>query len=70
MYSIIVKWVCLAALVLAAAVVLHGVPQILLQFVICGGATFVMIEAFRSQEIHMGGRFCADCSVFQSHRTF
>jgi uncharacterized membrane protein YccC len=50
MYSKIVKWACLAAVVLAAAVLLHGVPQILLQFVVCGGALFVMLEAFRSQK--------------------
>src|SRR4051794_34386621 len=50
MYSKIVKWVCVAALVLAAAVKLHGVPQILFEFVVCGGAVFVMIEAFRSQK--------------------
>ena len=50
MYSTIVKWACLAALALAAAVMLHGVPQILLQFVVCGGAVFVMIEASRGQE--------------------
>ncbi len=41
---------CVAALVLAAAVTLHGVPQILLQLVVCGGAVFVMLEAFRSQK--------------------
>jgi hypothetical protein len=50
MYSRIVKWICVAALVLAAAVRLHGVPQILLQLVVCGGALFVMLEAFRSQK--------------------
>jgi hypothetical protein len=50
MYSAIVKWICLAALVLAAAVKLHGVPQILLQLVVCGGALFVMLEAFRGQK--------------------
>jgi uncharacterized membrane protein YccC len=50
MYSKIVKWTCLAAVVIAATVMLNGVPQILLQFVVCGGALFVMLEAFRSQK--------------------
>ena len=50
MYSKIVKWICVAVLVLAAAVILHGVPQILPQLVVCGGALFVMLEAFRSQK--------------------
>ena len=50
MYSRIVKWICVVVLVLAAAVILHGVPQILLQLVVCGGALFVMLEAFRSQK--------------------
>ena len=50
MYSRIVKWICVAALVLAAAVMLHGAPQILLQFVVFGGSLFVMMEALRSQK--------------------
>jgi hypothetical protein len=47
MYSRIVKCTCLAALALAAAVELRGMPEILLQFVVCGGALFVMMEAIR-----------------------
>lgn len=47
MYSRIVKCTCLAALALAAVVELHGLSEILLQFVVCGGALFVMMEAIR-----------------------
>ncbi len=50
MYSRIVKWTCLAALVVAAAVILHGIPQILVQFVVCGGAVFVMMEAVHTRK--------------------
>ena len=57
MYSKIVKCTCLVALVFAAAVMLHGVPQIMLQFVVCGGAIFVMIEAFRSKQYLWGAAF-------------
>jgi uncharacterized membrane protein YccC len=57
MYSRIVKWICIAALVLTAAVMLHGAPQILLQFVVCGGAIFVMMEAFRSQKYMWAAAF-------------
>lgn len=66
MYSRIVKWICVAVLVLAATVVLHGVPQILLQLVVCGGALFVTLEAFRSQKYMWAGHLCAGCSLFQS----
>jgi uncharacterized membrane protein YccC len=64
MYSKIVKWACLAALVLAAAVMLHGVPQILVQFVVCGGAIFVMIEAFRSQQYMWAAAFALVAAYF------
>lgn len=57
MYSRIVKWICVAALVLAAVVILRGVPQILFQLVVCGGALFVMLEAFRSQKYLWAGTF-------------
>jgi uncharacterized membrane protein YccC len=57
MYSRIVKWICVAALILAAAVMVDGVPQILLQFVVCGGAIFVMIEAFRIQQYMWAAAF-------------
>ena len=50
MYSTIVKCISLAALVLAALATLQGIPQILLQFVVCGGALFVMIEAVRNRK--------------------
>lgn len=50
MYSMIVKGICLAALVMAAVVMLQGIPEILLQFVVCGGAVFVMVEAVRSRK--------------------
>ncbi len=50
MYSRIVKWTCLAALVVAAAVILRGIPQILVQFIVCGGAVFVMMEAFHNRK--------------------
>jgi hypothetical protein len=50
MYSNIVKCACLAALAVASAVTLHGVPQILLQFLVCGGAIFVMMEALRGRQ--------------------
>jgi uncharacterized membrane protein YccC len=50
MYSNIVKWIGFAAVVLAAAVVLRGVPQILIELIVCGGAIFVMMEAFRGQK--------------------
>jgi uncharacterized protein DUF6804 len=50
MHSRIVKWMCLAALILAAALRLDEVPRILLQFVVCGGAAFVMIEAARNRK--------------------
>ena len=57
MYSKIVKWICAAALALAAAVMLRGIPAILLQLVVCGGALFVMLEAFRSQKYLWAGAF-------------
>lgn len=57
MYSRIVKWICVTALALAAAVTLHGIPQIVLQLVVCGGALFVMLEAFRSQKYLWAGGF-------------
>ena len=50
MYSRIVKCTCLAALALAAIVTLHGISEIMLQFVICGGALFVMMEAVRNRQ--------------------
>ncbi len=50
MYSRIVKCMCVAALILAAALRLDGIPRILLQFVVCGGAAFVMIEAARNRK--------------------
>jgi uncharacterized protein DUF6804 len=50
MYSRIVKCACLAALALAAVVTLQGMSAIVLQFVICGGALFVMIEAVRNRK--------------------
>ena len=50
MYSKIVKCACLATLALAAAVTLQGMSAILLQFMVCGGALFVMIEAFRKRK--------------------
>jgi len=50
MYSIIVKSISLAALVLAAFVTLRGSPQILLQLLVCGGALFVMMEAARNRK--------------------
>lgn len=50
MYSRIVKGTCLAALVLASVVALHGISEILVQFVICGGALFVMMEAVRNRQ--------------------
>ena len=50
MYSKIVKCLCLAALALIAVVELHGISQVLLQFVICGGALFVMMEAVRARK--------------------
>ena len=50
MYSRIVKCTCLAALVLASVVALHGISEIMVQFVICGGALFVMIEDLRNRQ--------------------
>lgn len=50
MYSRIVKIISLAVLVLAAFVTLRGVPQILMQLVVCGGALFVIMEAARSRK--------------------
>jgi hypothetical protein len=50
MYSRIVKCTCLAALVLAAIVALHGISEMLVQFVICGGALFVIMEAVRNRQ--------------------
>jgi hypothetical protein len=50
MYSRIVKCICLAALVLAAVVTLQGIPEILFQLVVCGGALFVMVEAVRNHQ--------------------
>ena len=47
MYSRIVKCMCLAALALTVVVELHGMSEILLQFLVCGGALFVMMEAIR-----------------------
>ncbi len=64
MYSTIVKWICVAALVLAAAVTLHGIPQILLQLVVCGGALFVMLEAFRSQKYLWAGALALVATYF------
>ena len=56
MYSIIVKSISLASLVLAAFVTLRGIPQILLQLLVCGGALFVMMEAVRNRKyIWVGG---------------
>lgn len=57
MYSRIVKWSSVAALALAAAVTLHGVPQMLRQLVVCGEALFVRLEAFRSQKYLWAGSF-------------
>jgi len=57
MYSIIVKCIGVAAVVLAAAVMLHGVPQILIELVVCGGAIFVMMEALRGQKYLWAGAF-------------
>lgn len=50
MYSRIVKGISLAALALATAVTLHGIPEVLLQFVVCGGALFVMMEAVHNRK--------------------
>lgn len=50
MYSRIVKGISLAALVLAAFLTLRGGPQILMQFVVCGGAMFVLMEALRDRK--------------------
>ena len=50
MFSSIVKYTCIAALVLAAALRLEGMASILLQFVVCGGAAFVMIQAVRNHK--------------------
>ena len=49
-YSRIVKCISLAALVLATFVMLQGIPQILLQFAVCGGALFGMMEAVRNRK--------------------
>ena len=56
MYSIIVKWICVAAVILAAAIMVQ-VPQTILQFVVCGGAIFVMVEALRGQKYMWAGAF-------------
>jgi hypothetical protein len=50
MFSGIVKYICLAALILAVALRLDGGPGILLQFVICGGAAFVMVQAIHNRK--------------------
>jgi uncharacterized protein DUF6804 len=50
MYSVIVKSISLAALILAAFVTLQGMPQIVLQLAVCGGALFVMVEAVRNRK--------------------
>ena len=57
MYSRIVKWICVTALALAAPVILHRAPQIFLQLVVCGGALFVMLEAFRGEKYLWAGTF-------------
>ena len=50
MYSRIVKCTCLAALALEAAITLPGISELLLQFIVCGGALFVMMEAVRNRK--------------------
>ena len=50
MYSRIVKSTGLAALALTVVVTLQGMSAILLQFMVCGGALFVMIEAVRNRK--------------------
>ena len=50
MYSRIVKVISLAVLVLAAALPLRGVSEILMQLLVCGGAMFVIMEAVRSHK--------------------
>jgi hypothetical protein len=57
MFSRIVKYSCVAALVLATAFRLEGTASILLQFVVCGGATFVMMQAVRSRKYLWGAAF-------------
>jgi Family of unknown function (DUF6804) len=50
MYSRLVKCTCLVALALTAVVTREGMSTILLQFILCGGALFVMIEAVRNRK--------------------
>ena len=64
MYSKIVKCTCLAALTLAAVVELHGTSEILLQFVICGGALFVMMEAIRVRKYIWAAAFALSVIYF------
>jgi len=46
----VAKYSCLAALVLAAALRLDGIASIPLQFVVCCGAAFVMVQAARNRK--------------------
>jgi hypothetical protein len=50
MFSAIVKYICMAALVLESSLRLGGIAVILLQLVVCGGAAFVMMQAARSRK--------------------
>ena len=64
MYSLIVKSISLAALILAAFLTLEGMPQILLQLAVCGGALFVMMEAVRNRKYIWAAAFVAPFICF------
>ena len=64
MYSGIVKVTSLAAFVFAAFVAMRGLPEVLLQLVVCGGAMFVMLEAVRSRKYIWAAAFAVPFICF------
>ena len=64
MYSRIVKCAGLATLTLAAVATLQGLSEILLQFMICGAALFVMMEAIRNRRYIWAAAFAVPVVYF------
>jgi hypothetical protein len=58
------KYICLASLILVAALRLTGIASHLCQFAVCGGATFVMTQAARSRKHLWGAAFALTAIYF------
>lgn len=48
MYAKIIKWICIAALLIAVAFKIEGGARVVVQLLLCGGAAFVLMQAARA----------------------